>query len=172
MTRLHAELMRSISHYRSQQQGSAPERVFLCGGSVSTPYMREFFQEKLQLPVAFFNPLRNVAVAETVPTEILAGYGIWKTTEDKVPMLVQRRFGQRTAFVWGVSLDGSPLKLTTSKVESGGKALDESEAVMVEASSGGRTWYLLANPKQKGVGINLSKTSLWETAFAFSVRTL
>ena len=65
MTRLHAELMRSISHYRSQQQGSAPERVFLCGGSASTPYMREFFQEKLQLPIEFFNPLRNVAVAET-----------------------------------------------------------------------------------------------------------
>ena len=67
MTRLHAELMRSISHYRSQQQGSGPERVYLCGGSVSTPYMREFFQEKLQLPVAFFNPLRNVAVAESAP---------------------------------------------------------------------------------------------------------
>ena len=36
MTRLHAEVMRSISHYRAQQQGSAPERVFLCGGSAST----------------------------------------------------------------------------------------------------------------------------------------
>jgi type IV pilus assembly protein PilM len=69
MTRLHAEVMRSISHYRSQQQGNTPERVFLCGGSASTPYMREFFQEKLQLPVAFFNPLRNVAVAESVPTD-------------------------------------------------------------------------------------------------------
>lgn len=65
MTRLHAELMRSISHYRSQQQGSSPERIFLCGGSSSTPYMREFFQEKLQLPIEFFNPLRNVAVAQT-----------------------------------------------------------------------------------------------------------
>src|SRR5207237_9992724 len=67
MTRLHAELMRSISHYRAQQEGGAPERVFLCGGSASTPYMREFFQEKLQLPVAYFNPLRNVAVADSAP---------------------------------------------------------------------------------------------------------
>jgi type IV pilus assembly protein PilM len=65
MTRLHAEVMRSVSHYRAQQQGSRPERVFLCGGSTSTPYMREFFQEKLQLPVEFFNALRNVAVAES-----------------------------------------------------------------------------------------------------------
>ena len=27
--------------------------------------MREFFQEKLQLPIEFFNPLRNVAVADS-----------------------------------------------------------------------------------------------------------
>ena len=29
LTRLHAELMRSISHYRAQQQGTQPQRVFL-----------------------------------------------------------------------------------------------------------------------------------------------
>jgi type IV pilus assembly protein PilM len=63
MTRLHAELMRSISHYRAQQQGNAPQRIFLAGGSANTPDIREFFQEKLQLPIEFFNPLRNVTVA-------------------------------------------------------------------------------------------------------------
>jgi type IV pilus assembly protein PilM len=72
MTRLHAELMRSISHYRGQQQGNAPERVFLCGGSASTPYMREFFHEKLQLPIEFFNPLRNVAAAESATVDEVA----------------------------------------------------------------------------------------------------
>lgn len=66
MTRLHAEMMRSISHYRAQQQGNTPARLYLCGGSTSTPYMREFFQEKLQVPVEFFNPLRNVAVSDRV----------------------------------------------------------------------------------------------------------
>jgi type IV pilus assembly protein PilM len=66
MTRLHAEIMRSISHYRAQQQGGQPDKVFLCGGTASTPYMREFFHEKLQTPVEFFNPLRNVAVAQNV----------------------------------------------------------------------------------------------------------
>ncbi len=72
MTRLHAELTRSISFYRTQQQGSRPERVFLCGGAASTPYMREFFHEKLQWPVEFFNPLRNVVVAESVAAEDVA----------------------------------------------------------------------------------------------------
>ncbi len=72
MTRLHAELMRSISHYRAQQQGAAPARVFLCGGTAGMPYMREFFQEKLQLPAELFHPLRNVAVGEGVATEQVA----------------------------------------------------------------------------------------------------
>src|SRR5205823_14740644 len=63
MTRLHAEIMRSISHYRTQQQGNAPARNYLCGDSSGMPYMREFFQEKLQVPIDFFNPIRNVAIA-------------------------------------------------------------------------------------------------------------
>ncbi len=66
MTRLHAEITRSISFYRSQQNGSQPERVFLCGGAVAMPYMREFFSEKLALPIEFLNPLRNVAVDKGV----------------------------------------------------------------------------------------------------------
>jgi type IV pilus assembly protein PilM len=72
LTRLHAEVTRSISFYRTQQQGKAPQRVFLCGGTASMPYMREFFHEKLQWPVEFFNPLRNVAIAEPVAPEEVA----------------------------------------------------------------------------------------------------
>jgi type IV pilus assembly protein PilM len=69
MTRLHAEISRSISFYRSQQKGSAPQRVLLCGGTATIPYMREFFHEKLQLPVEFFNPLRNVQVSSNLNVE-------------------------------------------------------------------------------------------------------
>ena len=72
MTRLHAELMRSISHYLAQQNGKPPQRIFLGGGGASMPYVREFFQEKTQLPIEFFNPLRNVAVAECVATKEIA----------------------------------------------------------------------------------------------------
>ncbi len=69
MTRLHAEIARSISFYRSQQNGSQPVRVLLAGGSASLPYIREFFQEKFQLPVEFFNPLRNVSVGGDLNVE-------------------------------------------------------------------------------------------------------
>jgi type IV pilus assembly protein PilM len=72
MTRLHAELMRSITHYRAQQEGSRPARIFLCGGGAGMPYMREFFHEKFQVPIEFFNPLQNVAVAESAPMQDVA----------------------------------------------------------------------------------------------------
>src|SRR5437870_11340086 len=65
MTRLHAELMRSITHYRAEQQGDRPARIFLCGGGAGMPNMREFFHEKFELPVEFFNPLQNVSVSES-----------------------------------------------------------------------------------------------------------
>jgi type IV pilus assembly protein PilM len=66
MTRLHAEVARSINFYRTSQGGSSPKRVFLCGGSASLPYVSEFFTEKLQISVEFFDPLRNVVVADGV----------------------------------------------------------------------------------------------------------
>ncbi len=71
LTRLHAEVARSISFYRANQSGTQPLRVFLAGGAVSMPYMLEFFSEKLQMPVEFFNPFRNVAIASTVDTQLL-----------------------------------------------------------------------------------------------------
>ncbi len=72
MTRLHAEIARSISFYRTSQSGSQPVRVFLCGGTVSLPYMVEFFSEKLQAPIEFLNPLRNVTVGSASVAEALA----------------------------------------------------------------------------------------------------
>lgn len=70
MTRLHAEISRSISFYRAQQQGSAPVRAYLSGGSASMPYTREFFAEKLKLPVEYFNALRNVTVTSPMDAEV------------------------------------------------------------------------------------------------------
>ena len=70
MTRLHAEIARSISFYKAQQSGTQPQHIYLCGGSVGLPYIREFFSEKFQMPIEFFNPLRNVTVASGVNVEI------------------------------------------------------------------------------------------------------
>ncbi|MEM7144961.1 MAG: Amuc_1101 family PilM-like pilus complex protein [Verrucomicrobiota bacterium] len=69
LTRLHAEVVRTNNFYRTQQGGSLPSVVYLCGATVSMPYIREFFTEKLNLPVEFFNPLRNVLVAPEADSE-------------------------------------------------------------------------------------------------------
>jgi type IV pilus assembly protein PilM len=72
MTRLHAELMRSISHYAAQQMGNPPARIFLAGGGACTPSLREFFHEKMGLPTEFFDGLRNVAVLDSAPVDKIA----------------------------------------------------------------------------------------------------
>jgi Tfp pilus assembly protein PilN len=64
--------MRSITHYRAQQQGNRPDRIFLCGGGAGMPYMREFFHEKFQVPIEFFNPLQNITIAESAPMQDVA----------------------------------------------------------------------------------------------------
>ena len=61
-TRLHSEVNRSINFYRSQQGGSAPDRVLLTGGSALLRHLDTFFQEKLGVETSFFNPFANVSV--------------------------------------------------------------------------------------------------------------
>lgn len=64
LTRLHSEIMRTITFYRSQQGGAAPEFMLLSGASSGLPFIREFFAEKLNLPVDHFNAFRNVTVGK------------------------------------------------------------------------------------------------------------
>ncbi|MEZ5405446.1 MAG: pilus assembly protein PilM [Verrucomicrobiia bacterium] len=77
LTRLHSEVSRSIVSYRSQQGGSAPMRILLTGGSSLLAYMDLFFSEKLRVPIEFFNPLRNVAVAPSISRETLVRSAAW-----------------------------------------------------------------------------------------------
>ncbi|NBS54457.1 hypothetical protein EBT23_02655 [bacterium] len=63
MTRLHAEIERSITFFRSQQGGGKPTRAWLAGGGIALAYTDLFFQEKLKIPVEFFQPFRRLALA-------------------------------------------------------------------------------------------------------------
>ncbi len=66
MTRLHGEVVRTVNYYRSQQGGSPPQRIFLCGGGAQTSMVADFFQEKFNLPVEVLNPLRGVQMDRKV----------------------------------------------------------------------------------------------------------
>lgn len=72
MTRLHIQVNQTIQFYRGQQGGGAPQRLFLAGGASIMPYTAQFFSEKLNIPVEYFNPLRNVQIDPSVNLEELA----------------------------------------------------------------------------------------------------
>jgi type IV pilus assembly protein PilM len=75
MTRLHIQVNQTIQFYRGQQGGAAPVRLFLSGGASTMPYTAQFFAEKLNMPVDYFNPLRNVQIDPGVNIEELAKIG-------------------------------------------------------------------------------------------------
>jgi type IV pilus assembly protein PilM len=69
MTRLHAEVSRSINFYRSQQRGSSPSLVLLAGGSSVIPQTDTFFTEKLGVQVDYINPFQNISVSDSIAAE-------------------------------------------------------------------------------------------------------
>ena len=73
LTRLHAEISRSINFYRSQQGGSAPSRLFLTGGCARLPQLDQFFMESLQVEVAFLNPFGKVGFGPKLNRAALEG---------------------------------------------------------------------------------------------------
>ena len=72
MTRLHIQVNQTVQFYRGQQGGSAPLRLFLSGGASIMPYTAQFFSEKLNVPVEYFNPFRNVQIDPSLNLEELA----------------------------------------------------------------------------------------------------
>ena len=61
VTRIHAEISRSVNFYRSQQGGSAPTRLVLTGGSSRIPQLDEFFASTLQIEVEYLNPFSLIS---------------------------------------------------------------------------------------------------------------
>ncbi|HEY4417579.1 MAG TPA: type IV pilus assembly protein PilM [Verrucomicrobiae bacterium] len=72
MTKLHIQVNQTMQFYRGQQGGSAPQRLFLSGGASIMPYTAQFFAEKLNVPVEYFNPFRNVQIDPSVNLEDLS----------------------------------------------------------------------------------------------------
>jgi len=72
LTRLHAEISRSINFYRSQQGGGAPSKLYITGGSALLPQIDAFFRDSLQIDVEFFNPFGAIAVSPSVDQGAIA----------------------------------------------------------------------------------------------------
>jgi type IV pilus assembly protein PilM len=72
MTKLHIQVNQTMQFYRGQMGGATPQRLFLAGGASIMPYTAQFFAEKLNVPVEYFNPFRNVRIDPSVNLEELA----------------------------------------------------------------------------------------------------
>lgn len=72
MTRLHIQVNQTIQFFRGQQGGSAPVRLFLSGGASIMPYTAQFFSEKLNVPVEYFNPFRNIQIDPSIDLDELS----------------------------------------------------------------------------------------------------
>ena len=120
LTRLHSEVIRTNNFYRSNQGGAAPTVAFLCGVGSGLPYLNEFFQEKLKLPVEYFNALRNVDLGRNVSPAVaeqahalgelvglgLRGAGDCPVEIDLTPRLVvrERMVARRAGLFWMAGL--------------------------------------------------------------------
>jgi len=129
ITRLHAEISRSINFYRSQQGGNTPARVFLTGGSSVIPHMDTFFREKLQVDVQFLNPFNQVGLGPRVNVEKVGrdafmlgevvGLALRRSLKCPVeinlmpPALARRRTFRRRLPYFGLAAAGVALTLGT-----------------------------------------------------------
>jgi type IV pilus assembly protein PilM len=71
LTRLHAEVNRSINFYRSQQSGNSPSSILLAGGSSIIPHLDTFFNEKLRVNVEYLNPFSSISISPDLSVEQL-----------------------------------------------------------------------------------------------------
>jgi Tfp pilus assembly protein PilN len=122
MTRLHAEVVRTINFYRSQQGGSQPDMLLLSGGCSVIPHLNTFLKEKLKVEVDYLNPFRNVAVNAEIPADRISqdvgllgevvGLGLRRSLSCPIeinllpPALVERKIFQRRLPFLGLSAVG------------------------------------------------------------------
>jgi len=160
LTRLPAEISRTTNYYRAQHGGSAPRRVLLAGGGANLPYTLEFFQEKLNLPVEYFNPVRNVSIGKGVDAAVvqreghlmgeLVGLGLRSIGKssiniDLVPGVVEQAraadkrkpflIGAAAAFVLGMAAWAGLQVAAGSKAEEQAKAMGESKETLAPLKS-------------------------------------
>jgi type IV pilus assembly protein PilM len=155
LTRLPAEISRTTNYYRAQHGGAAPRRVLLAGGGANLPYTLEFFQEKLNLPVEYFNPVRNVTIGKSVDAAViqreghlmgelvglaLRGIGKSAINIDLVPMVVEQTraadrrkpflIGAAAVLLGGVALWAVFQNLAASRAKDDTRKVEESKTYL------------------------------------------
>lgn len=109
MTRLNAEISRSINFYRSQQQGGTPAKLYLTGGTALLPQADQFFAESLGIEVELFNPFETIAAGPAVDAGALAS--------DAALLGVTAGLAQREAGVARFEINLLPPSIVSARAE-------------------------------------------------------
>lgn len=124
VTRLNAEISRSINFYRSQQKGSAPTKLFLTGGTARLAQIDSFFAEQLGIEVEVLDTtttLEGVALHEInaarfainlLPPSIIEE----RKEKSRIPFLIAGGVTLMLAFVLvGLTFNGATETLSDRK---------------------------------------------------------
>ena len=128
LNRLPAEVARTNSFYRSQQEGSLPTKVYLAGGGANLSYLPEFLEEKLRMPIEIFNPLQRVSVGKSIDVE---GLGREAHMIGELVGLALRGVGQTP-----VNIDLVPDAVATERATAQRKPIVIAAAVIAMAAMG------------------------------------
>jgi len=98
--------------------------------------------------------LTQWALAGGEPSTIITGTGVGRHTEDRVPLVIVRREGKSTAYLWCVSVGSGDdrVDLQAEKVElPDGSRAEQSQVASARVKAGGLTRVLIANPRGRPV---------------------
>ncbi len=135
MTRLHAEITRSVNFYRSQQHGSMPVKLYLTGGTAMLPQIGEFFQDSLQIEVDLLRPFDLIGCASSVDTNAAAA--------DSVYLGVAGGLALRAAGKAAISINLQPPSVLAAKKEAG--RIPFVAVASATLAAAGALWFFVQN---------------------------
>jgi len=165
LTRLPAEIARTTNYYRSQHAGNTPRKVLLAGGGANLPYTLEFFQEKLGIPVEFFNPLGQIAIGRGVNVDTVSREA---HTMGELVGLGLRGIGKST-----INIDLVPSAVELARAESKRKPfLIAAAALLLVGFSAWAAFQFVAKGRAEDRQITMSDTRDTLAPVEFQIRKL
>jgi type IV pilus assembly protein PilM len=165
LSRLPAEIARTTNYYRSQHAGNTPRKVLLAGGGANLPYTLEFFQEKLGIPVEFFNPLGQISLGKGVNVDTVSREA---HTMGELVGLGLRGIGKST-----INIDLVPSAVELARAESRRKPfLIAAAALLVAGFSAWAAFQFIAKGKAEDRQLTMSDTRDTLAPVDFQIRKL
>ncbi len=116
--------------------------------------------------------LSTIGVVGEGSVQVITGTGVGHHAEDRIPVIIFRRKGNRMALVWWIGLDAENPSVRQLEVrDAEGQALHPAVALALELPGAERTYTVLVNPQLRPISVSLPGGELWESVEPVAVRT-